>query len=482
MRTYILITSLMLALGACKGDETQKTSPGLRVDVERYQVPLAEDDFALGGEDALVTIVVFSDYACQPCRNLWDTMRRLHEDYGDDIRIVHRGVTVPGFEDGGRASEAAYAAGAQGKFWPMHWRLFEHQEDLSEPVLRAHAKSLGLDVERFKKELDEGAHSGRRLRDRRAAAKLGINAAPIVFVNGMVFVGPRPDEAMWHQLIDAEITTVREQVAAGMSRKGVYAQLQSGALDKPLPRPKEVEDLQEEVAKVKPPKADFDYSKIVKPDATARYDIPLDGAYGHGPEDAPIVVVEFTDFQCPFCKKLHAETLAAAREKYPDDLRVVVRNLPLEMHREARGAAKAAMAAGQQGRYWDFHDRIFEAGEVLSAQTFERWAAELGMDVEQYKKDFADPKLEESIERDRFMSYALGLTATPSVFVNGQFFEGFLAPAQLDELVERELAAMKEAGSTRKDWYAQRMKDARGPEQFPNVPSKTDADPKGTPP
>ena len=281
----------LLSLGACDSQKPKDGPQALRVDVERYQIPLEKDDYALGGEDALVTIVIFSDYGCSPCKALWEVMARLNEDYGDDVRIVARTVSVRGFEMGERAIEAAFAAGAQGKFWPMHWRLFEHQDDLSEPVLRAHAKALGLDLERFNKDLDEGVYSGRTLRDRRKAKEHGVIAAPIVFVNGMVFVGPRPDEAMWHQLLDAEITTVREQIAAGLSRKGVYGSIQGGALDKPLPRPDEVKDLQKEIGAVaEAMAASPGPQKGLDPDAL--YNLPLDGAASVGPVDAPFVIVE----------------------------------------------------------------------------------------------------------------------------------------------------------------------------------------------
>lgn len=465
----LLIAAVLASAPACESKPDKAPAQGVRVDVERYQVELYDDDYALGGDDALVTIVVFSDYGCGPCKNLWQVMRNLHEDYGDDIRIVARTVSVKGFEQGESAVEAAYAAGAQGKFWPMHWRLFEHQEDLSVPVLRAHAKALGLDTDRFNKDLDEGAFASRKLRDRRKAKELGVIAAPIVFVNGMVFVGPKPDEAMWHQLIDAEITTVREQLAAGMARKGVYAQLQSGALAKPLPRPKEVEDLAKEIDAAKPEVAPpVDLSKLKAPEPDARYAVPLKGAYGSGPEDAPVVIVEFTDFQCPFCRKLHVESLAQIREKYADEVRVVTRHLPLEMHRAARGAAKATLAAGKQGRFLEFHDRMFERNEVLGLQTFKAWAADLGMDVDRFVADFNSPELEAEVSADRALCNALGLKATPSVFVNGRFFEGFLGPAQFEELIAKEKAAMAEAGVAPKDWYAHRMQGAKGPDEFPN--------------
>ena len=92
--------SLLLAVTACDNSTASSgQAEGIKIDVERFQVELAEDDYALGGEQPLVTVVIFSDYACGPCGVLWQVMKHLEEDYGEDIRIVHRGVrdatTVP---------------------------------------------------------------------------------------------------------------------------------------------------------------------------------------------------------------------------------------------------------------------------------------------------------------------------------------------------------------------------------------------------
>jgi protein-disulfide isomerase len=441
------------------------------VDVERYRVPLAEDDYALGGDQPFVTIVSFSDYACGPCGVLWRVFKNLEEDYGDQIRIVHRGVGVAGFKDGERAAEAAYAAGAQGKFWAMHWRLFQHQDDFSRPALLAHAKAIGLDMEKFESDIDTGAQAGRRLRDKREAKRLGVSAAPIVFVNGMVFVGPKPDENMWHSLIDAELATVRERVATGVPRAKIYENVQAGALERPLPTPDAVKKLQKEVEAAKPEIAAFDYTRVVKPKPGERYDIPLEGASILGEESAPVTIVEFMDFQCPICRKQHQQSMKALRDKYGDKIRFAVLNLPLEMHREARPAAVAALAARKQGRYWDFHDRFFSPGAVFDRGTYVQWAQELGLDVDQFKKDLNDPEVNKQIEADRLLSYKLGITATPTMFLNGRFIEGFANESSMSRAIDEELAAAEEAGggTISKTYYTDLMATAIKEADFPNV-------------
>lgn len=442
----------------------------MRVDVERYRVELHDDDYAIGGEQPLVTVVIFSDYACGPCGVLWQVMKNLEEDYGDDLRVVHRGVGIAGFKDGERAAEAAYAAGNQGKFWSMHWRLFKHQEDFSRPALMAHAKAIGLDVGKLEADLDEGSHSGRRLRDRRQAMKLGVNAAPIVFVNGMVFVGPRPDEAMWHSLIDAEIDTVRERLAAGGTRQDLYAALQEGTLERPLPKPEAVKKLRQERAEKTPKEAKYDYSSITKPRSTERYAVPVKEAALLGPENAPVTIVEFMDYQCPVCRKQHRQSMMKVREQFGNQVRFAILNFPLEMHREARPAAIAALAAGRQGRYFDFHDRFFAPEAVFDRLTYVKWAADLGLDVERFKADLDDPALAEGIEKDRLLSYKLGITATPTMFVNGYFIEGFASGTSLARLIEAEIKLAKQAGggTVPENYFQDLMAQAIPESEFPN--------------
>jgi protein-disulfide isomerase len=477
MRRKHLFFSLSLVLGATACDNsnshTDHGSEGakLRVDVERYKVDLREDDYALGGQAPLVTIVIFSDYACGPCGVLWQIMKNLHEDYGDDIRIVHRGIGIAGFKDGERAAEAAYAAGAQGKFWSMHWRLFTYPDDFSAPALRAHATALGLDLAKFEADLEQGVHVGRRLQERRQATTLGVNAAPIVFVNGMALVGPKPDEAMWHTLLDGEIKSVRGRIASGIPRPELYASLQAGALVRPLPKPKAVTELREETDAAKPKVAEYDYSTVKKPDRHQRYAVPLDGAARRGSENAAVTIVEFVDFQCPVCRKQHRQSMLEMRERFDGQIAFVTLNLPLEMHREARPAAIAAMAAGRQGRYWDFHDRFFKGGMVFERSKYIELAMDLGLDADKFTADLSDGALHEQIEKDRLVSYKLGVTATPTMFVNGIFIEGFAGPTSLAALIESEIALAKETGggSVPDNYYNELMAAAIQEQDFPNV-------------
>ena len=116
-------------------------------------------------------------------------------------------------------------------------------------------------------------------------------------------------------------------------------------------------------------------SKIV------RYDVPVDGSPSIGPEDAPIVIVEFSDYQCPFCQKWHEEVYAKLLAAYPGKIKFVYRNLPLtSIHPEAFPAAEAALCAGDQNAYWQFHDKLL-SGKTLGSKVYIQYAQGLGLNM-----------------------------------------------------------------------------------------------------
>lgn len=111
-------------------------------------------------------------------------------------------------------------------------------------------------------------------------------------------------------------------------------------------------------------------------------------------------------------------------EQYPDDVRIVFKHMPLSFHQNAPAAHAAAEAANMQGKFWEMHDRIFKNQRNLSVATFEQYAKEIGLDVEQYKKDLTAPKAKKRIEDDTSQARKLGATGTPAFFINGRFLSG----------------------------------------------------------
>src|SRR5215472_13705686 len=151
-------------------------------------------------------------------------------------------------------------------------------------------------------------------------------------------------------------------------------------------------------------------------DATV-FRLPVEDSPIRGPADALVTLVEFSDYQCPFCRQAHA-TVSQVEKKYAGKLRLVMKQFPLvSLHPLAMGAAKAAVAAGMQGRYWEMHDRLF-ASPQLDPDTLERYAREIGLDVERWKRDQADPKVAAIIQRDMDLATNVNVSGTPAFFVN----------------------------------------------------------------
>jgi len=153
------------------------------------------------------------------------------------------------------------------------------------------------------------------------------------------------------------------------------------------------------------------------------FKVPLEESPSKGPADALVTMVEFTDFQCPFCSRANA-TVKQIQEDYGNQLRLVVKQHPLPFHPRARPAALASLAAHQQGKFFEYHDKLFANQQSLDDASLETFAKEVGLDVKRWKKDMADPKLGAIVDRDAALAQSLGARGTPGFFVNGRFFSG----------------------------------------------------------
>ncbi len=167
--------------------------------------------------------------------------------------------------------------------------------------------------------------------------------------------------------------------------------------------------------------------------------VSTDGAPIRGKPDAPITIVEFSDFQCPFCGRAQP-TLARVLDEYPDDVRLLFRHMPLSFHKDAPLAHRASVAAGEQGRFWEMHDRIFGQQRDLSRNTLVAHAQAIGLDVARFQRDLDDPKLDADVERDLAEARELGITGTPAFFINGRLLSGAQPYSAFRNEIERELA------------------------------------------
>jgi protein-disulfide isomerase len=142
-----------------------------------------------------------------------------------------------------------------------------------------------------------------------------------------------------------------------------------------------------------------------------------------GPENAKVTIIEFSDFQCPYCSR-GKETIDQVMKAYPSDVKVVFKNLPLPFHQQAEPSAKAALAAQKQGKFWEFHDELFGNQGKLSPEFLEETAKKLGLDMDKFKKDMADPAVMAQINEDKALAAKNDIQGTPGFFVNGVAVKG----------------------------------------------------------
>ena len=175
-----------------------------------------------------------------------------------------------------------------------------------------------------------------------------------------------------------------------------------------------------------------------RPDAAKVYEVVVGQAPVKGPANATVTIVEFSDFQCPFCSRVNP-TLVRIHETYPDDVRVAFKHMPLSFHKQAPEAHAAAQAAANQGKFWEMHDKIFANQRDLNTAAYERYAVQLELDVDQFKKDSASPEVKARIKADQSQAAKLGVTGTPGFFVNGRFLSGAQPFDSFKKLIDQEL-------------------------------------------
>jgi protein-disulfide isomerase len=350
-----------------------------------------------GGKDAKVTIVEFSDFQCPFCGRVEPTLKQIQDKYGDDVRIVWRNEPLPFHPNATPAAEAAMAAGAQGKFWQMHDLMYQNQRELSAASYEKWAQQIGLDMSKFKADVASHKFAAQVKADADYARSVGANGTPNFFIDGRQLVGAQPFPA-FQQIIDQELAKAKDLESKGLKGDALY----QAAVDRnlrdmpPAPTP--------------PPGA--------APNLNERKAVAIGHAPVRGSPTAPVTVVMFSDFQCPFCSRVEP-TVKQIEDTYGNKVKIVWKNQPLPFHPNAMPAAKAAMAAYKQGKFWEMHDLLFANQRDLNDANYEKWAQQIGLDIAKWKADMASPELAAEITADSTEGKALGANGTPSFFIDG---------------------------------------------------------------
>jgi protein-disulfide isomerase len=274
---------------------------------------------------------------------------------------------------------------------------------------------------KFKAALDAEKGKDAIKADSDSGGKIGARGTPAFFINGKFLSGAQPFE-MFKTKIDDELKNAEAMVAKGTPKAKVYDALMKDA---------KTEVPAAAAAPGGPEKGPEDDQKIFK--------VEDGSSYGKGTKHAALDVVIFSDFQCPFCGRVEP-TLKQMEKEYAGKVHFTWKNYPLPFHPNAQPAAEAAMAAGAQGKFWEMHDKLFANQQQLDRATYEKYAQELGLNMEKFKADLDANKYKDAIDAEQKEGTAVEVNGTPAVFINGRKISGAYPFETFKKIADQELA------------------------------------------
>lgn len=411
-------------------------------------------------DESLVEVVMASDLQCPFCARAHNTIKQLRGEYGSKVSYRWLNQPLPFHQRAKPAAIAAEAARNQGKLDAFIDRVFQDYTALEDADLERYAREVGLDMGRFAADLKDPATTERVERDIRIANAVGATGTPTFFINGRPLRGAQPIEK-FRELIDEELALM------------VFDTPRQHRLDRlKAENPSLFDYLHGNVA---PPTE-------AKPDPTADktvYKVTLDkGDPSLGDALAPVTMVVFGNYQCPFTRKLEP-TLDALLAKYGGDLRLVFKQRPLPFHKSAPAAARAALCAHAQGKFEAMHDALLTA-ELIEGAEVELAASigeTIGLDVKKLRACMDNPKTQAKLDRDLELADKVGARGTPNAFVNGRKITGARPMAEFEALIDEQLAAaraLRDGGVPAKALYGRIIAEGKSIEELPKDVSKID--------
>lgn len=306
------------------------------------------------------------------------------------------------------------AAHAQGKFWAMHDKIFENQQKLERADLDGYAQAIGLNMARYKADMESHKYKDQIDKDSQRGNEVGANGTPAFFINGRPLSGAQPFDA-FKAIIDEELKHADELLKKGTPLDKLYEQeLATLPAAAPAAAP----------AAPEPPK---------------HADVAVGDSPTKGPKSAPVTVVIFSDYQCPFCSRVEP-ALKQIDEDYKGKIRWAWRNKPLPFHDKAHLAAEASLAAHEQGKFWEYHDKLFANQQALDRADLEKYAGELGLDLGKFKAALDSGKFKQHVDKEVAEGDRLGAGGTPTFFINGTILVGAQPASEFKKLIDVELA------------------------------------------
>lgn len=395
---YLTLTERNVALET-ERKPSREGRVGDEIDKTVWKVPVYSDDPQLGPSNAKVTVTVFSDFECPFCAKVEDTLLALRERYGDQVRIVWKDNPLafhPSARKAATLGRLVYQKHGNAEFWRLHRTLFARQDELSNCLLEQ-AKTFGISELQLSRAQTQGQAAQKIEQSQELADTVAARGTPHFFINGMRLSGAQPTET-FQARIDVALAEAEAQLAAGVKAAKLYESL------------------------IKNAKANDDFeTKNVPRGPLARP--------AKGPATAKVTLQLFSDFQCPFCKRIET-TIDELVKEYPKDLKVVWRHLPLPFHEHAMLAAEAAEAVFVQkgaAAFWKFHDEIFVLQETesgLTRENLEQVAQKLGVDPVSFRKALDEGLYRKVVEADIEAANSAGISGTPASVINGYFVSG----------------------------------------------------------
>jgi protein-disulfide isomerase len=395
-----------------KGKEQQPEE-----DKNVWMVPVLADDPSKGPKDALVTMIIFSEFQCPFCKRVNDTLKQVLEAYPNDVRIVWKDNTLP-FHARAKPAAAvarhAFKVKGEKAFWEAHDLLFETQQKLEDDDLKGVAEKMGLKWDDVKAAIDGKKYDEKFEASMELASDVQARGTPHFFINGVRLSGAQPLDA-FKKSIDEQLGKAKALVAKGVPKAKIYDEVMKGAKG-------------------------LEKKEIPAPDAQSAF---------KGPANAKVTIQIFSEFECPFCKRVKP-TLDEIEKQYAGKVKLVWRHLPLDFHKDAPLASQAAQEAfAQKGNtaFWKFHDKLFEAQgsgpDAIKRPALEKIAEELGLNMDKFKGALDSGAHKAKVDSDTKIGNAAGISGTPGFVINGYYLSGAQPPAAFKKVIDR---ALKEAG------------------------------------
>ncbi len=402
-----------------------------------------------GPADAKVHIIEISDFQCPFCSRVNPTIAQIKKEFGDSVQLTFMHNALSFHKDARGAAIATAAAHRQGKFWEMHDKLFANQKKLKAPDLERYAGEIGLDVEKYKKDIADPVLGKFVDNNQRISVALGATGTPAFFINGKNLRGAQPF-AQFKTVIEAEIAAADKAGKKGAA----WIKSRTATNNKAL--------AEYYFDGKTPPKAP---KKKKRPVDRTVYKVTVDEANDaiKGGKEPLVTLVEFSEFQCPFCKKV-LPTQKKIMDTYGDKVRIVFKHNPLPFHKQAGPASKGALCAKDQGKFWEMHGKLFENQRKLDDASIKSYAEGLKLDMAKWNECFASKKYDAQIDRDQELAGKVTARGTPNTFVNGRKLTGAKPFAEFKTVIDEEIKkaeALLKKGVAKDKLYAEIIKNGK---------------------